>query len=104
MGVPGEILELLTLPVIVGLIAVLVLVPPAAVVMWRQHRHWRKAERTAGQAQYTRDAFQAALETAPEGYFAWFQTPAPDDDDDPTALPVFRESGYSSRRLAGRTR
>ena len=100
MGVPGEILELLTLPVIVGLIAVLVLVPPAAVVMWRQHRHWRKAERTAGQAQYTRAAFQAALETAPEGYFAWFQTPAPDDDDDPTALPVFRESGYSSRRLA----
>ncbi len=97
---PGTLLEFLTPPVMVGVIAVLVLVPPAAIALWRQHQHWRKAERAAGQAGYTRAAFQAALETAPEGYFAWFHTPAADADEDPAALPVFREGGYCSRRLA----
>ncbi len=97
---PGDISEFLTPPVITGLVAVLLLVPPAAIALWRQHRHWRKAERAAGQAQYTRAALQAALETAPEGYFAWFHQPIAEDDEDPAALPVFRDGGYCSRRLA----
>ena len=97
---PGDIFELLTPPVITGLVAVLLLVPPAAVALWRQHRHWRKAERAAGQAQYTRAALQAALETAPEGYFSWFHQPVAEEDEDPAALPVFRDGGYCSRRLA----
>ena len=96
----GDISEYLTPPVITGLVAVLLLVPPAGVALWRQHRHWRKAERAAGQARYTRAALQAALETAPEGYFVWFHKPVAEDDEDPAALPAFRESGYCSRRLA----
>ena len=98
---PGDIFELLTPPVITELVAVLLLVPPAVIALWRQHRHWRKAERAAGrQAQYTRRAIQAALETAPEGYFAWFHQPVAEEDEDPAALPVFRDGGYCSRRLA----
>ena len=92
--------ELLTPPVLTGLAAVLLLVPPAGIALWRQHRHWRKAEHAAGQAQYTRAALQAALETAPQGYFAWFHQPIAEDDEDPAALPAFREGGYCSRRLA----
>ncbi len=97
---PGDIWELLTPPVITGLAAVVLLVPPAALALWRQHRHWQKAERAAGRAEYTRAAVQAALETAPEGYFAWFHQPVADADDDQKALPSFRETGYCSRRLA----
>jgi signal transduction histidine kinase len=92
--------ELLTPPVITGLVAVLLLVPPAVIALWRQHGHWRKAERSASQARYTRTALQAALETAPEGYFAWFHQPAPEEDEEPTPFPAFREGGYCSRRLA----
>lgn len=40
-------MEFLTPPVLTGLIAVLVLVPPAAWALWRQHRHWRRAEKVA---------------------------------------------------------
>ncbi len=97
---PSEIAELLTPAVITGLIAVLLLVPPAGVALWRQHRHWRRAERAAGQAQYTSDAVRAALETAPEGYFAWFHQPGGDDDGDILDLPAFRDGGSCSRRLA----
>ena len=96
----GDISEYLTPPVITGLAAVLLLVPPAGIALWRQHRHWRKAERAAGQAQYTRAALQAALETAPEGYFAWFHQPIAEDDQDRAALPAFRAGGYCSRRMA----
>jgi len=98
--VPSDITELLTPPVITGLVAVLLLVPPAGWALWRQHRHWRRAERAAGRSEYTRVAVQAALETAPEGYFAWFHQPVADEDEDPKSMPVFREAGYCSRRLA----
>jgi len=97
--VPSDFSELLTPPVITGLVAVLLLVPPAGIALWRQHRHWRKAERAAGQARYTHTALQAALETAPEGHFVWFHQPAPDDAD-LIALPAYREGGHCSRRLA----
>src|ERR1700749_628084 len=93
-------MDLLTPPVITGLIAVLILVPPAVWALARQHRHWRHAERAASEATYTRIALQAALETAPEGYFAWFHQPIADDNQDAEALPKFRDGGYSSRRLA----
>jgi len=98
--VPGDLSELLTPPVITGLVAVLLLVPPAGIALWRQHGHWRKAERAAGQARYTHTALQAALETAPEGHFVWFHQPAPDDDAGRVALPTYREGGHCSRRLA----
>ena len=97
---PGDITELLTPPVITGLVAFFVLVPPAGWALWRQHRHWREAERAAIHAAYTRDAVQAALETAPEGYFAWFHQPVAHEDEDPTALPTFKDGGTCSRRLA----
>ena len=93
-------MEFLTPPVLTGLIAVLVLVPPAAWALWRQHRHWRRAEKAANAAAYTRAALQAALETAPEGYFVWFHQPISEDDQDFDALPRFRDTGYGSRRLA----
>lgn len=93
-------MEYLTPPVLTGLIAVLVLVPPAAWVLWRQHRHWRRAEKAASAATYTHTAVQAALETAPEGYFAWYHQPISEDDQDTDALPRFRDQGYGSRRLA----
>ncbi|MEQ9449745.1 MAG: hypothetical protein RLN70_12710, partial [Rhodospirillaceae bacterium] len=98
---PSDISELLTPTVIAGLVAVLVLVPPAVWALWRQHRFWRRAERHADRALYTRDAVQAALETAPEGYFAWFHQPASTGSgEENLALPEFRASGYCSRRLA----
>jgi hypothetical protein len=98
--VPSDIAELLTPPVITGLVAILLLVPPAAIALWRQHRHWSKAEQAAAHAQYTSAAFQAALATAPEGYFAWFHQPLVDGGEYPVALPAFREGGTCSRRLA----
>lgn len=97
---PSDITELLTPSVVTGLIAVLLLVPPAAWALWRQHRYWRRAEREASQALYTRDAVQAALETAPEGYFAWFHQPIAEEDGELAALPEYKAEGYCSRRLA----
>jgi len=97
--VPSGTLEFLT-PLLVGLIAVLVIVPPAAWALLRQHRHWREAEHAASRANYTRTAIQAALETAPEGYFAWFHQPIAGEDQDARALPRFKDGGACSRRLA----
>lgn len=97
---PTGTLEFLTPPVLVGLIAVLVLVPPAAWALLRQHKYWREAEHAASRAQYGRTAIQAALETAPEGYFAWFHQPIAAEEQDARALPRFKETGYCSRRLA----
>ena len=71
----------MTAPVIVGVAAVVLLVPPAAWVLWRQHRHWRRAEDARQYALYTRKSLECALETAPEGYFAWFSIPASSRDD-----------------------
>src|SRR3954469_13355417 len=93
-------MNMLSPPVVAGLIAVLLLVPPAVWALIRQHRHWRQAERAASAAIHTRAALQAALETAPEGYFSWFYTPIAEDALDAEALPTFREGGYGSRRLA----
>src|SRR5690242_1290805 len=93
-------MTMLSPPVVVGLVALVLLVPPAVWALVRQHRHWLRAERAASAAIHTRVALQAALETAPEGYFAWFHTPIAEDALDAEALPTFRESGYSSRRLA----
>ncbi len=97
---PSDISELLTPSVITGLTAVLLLGPLAIWALWRQHRYWRRAEREASQALYTRDAVQAALETAPEGYFAWFHQPIAEEDGETASLPEFRSEGYCSRRLA----
>ncbi|MGE3474349.1 MAG: PAS-domain containing protein [Rhodospirillaceae bacterium] len=97
---PTGTLEFLTPPVLVGLIAVIVLVPPAAFALWRQHKYWREAEHGASRARYGRTAIQAALETAPEGYFAWFHQPIAAEEQDARALPRFKETGYCSRRLA----
>ena len=99
-AVIGNITELLTPPVITGLVAVFLLVPPAVWALLRQHSHWQRAEREASQALYTRDAVQAALETAPEGYFAWFRQSISKDGKDKADLPEFRTEGYCSRRLA----
>ncbi|MGE4062505.1 MAG: PAS-domain containing protein [Rhodospirillaceae bacterium] len=97
---PTGTLDLLTPSVLVGLIAVLVIVPPAVWALWRQHKYWREAELEASRARYGRTAVQAALETAPEGYFAWFHQPIAGEDQEARALPRFRETGYCSRRLA----
>ena len=64
------------LPLIAGLIAVAILVPVVGVVLWRQHQYWKSAERARDGAQRTQDMFAASLDTAPEGYLAWFY-PAP---------------------------
>jgi len=98
--VSGDFADLLTPPVLTGLAAFFVLVPPAAWALWRQHHHWRKAERAAARAAYSHTAVQAALETAPEGYYAWFHQPAAAEDDARATVPVFRENGICSRRLA----
>src|SRR5207237_721598 len=71
----------------------------------RQHKHWRRAERARDSASYARAAFEAALETAPEGYFAWFAVPSDASDDGlPSAwrrTPAGGASvGVCSRRLA----
>lgn len=60
------------LPLITGLIAVAVLVPAVAAILWRQHQHWKLAERVRDDALRTRETFSTALDTAPEGYIAWF--------------------------------
>jgi len=60
------------LPLIVGLIAAAVLVPAVGAVLWRQYRHWKHAEVVRDDALRTQDIFAAALDTAPEGYVAWF--------------------------------
>jgi PAS domain-containing protein len=59
------------LPLIAGLIAIIVLVPTVAMVLWRQFKHWKRAEVVRDAALRNRDTFAAALDTAPEGYFAW---------------------------------
>ncbi len=97
---PSTAMDFLTPPVLTGLIAIALIVPPAAWALWRQHRHWRQAEYAASEARYTHRALQAALETAPEGYFVWFHQPIADESQAPEALPRFRDSGYCSRRLA----
>ncbi|MBL8644738.1 MAG: PAS-domain containing protein [Rhodospirillaceae bacterium] len=60
------------LPLIAGLIAIIVLVPTVAMVLWRQFQHWKRAENARDAALRNRDTFAAALDTAPEGYIAWF--------------------------------
>ena len=93
-------MTMLSPAIVVGIAAIVLLVPPAVWALIRQHRHWLRAERAASTAIHTRTALQAALETAPEGYFAWFHTPIVEDSLDAEAVPTFREGGYSSRRLA----
>jgi len=69
------------LPLIAGLIATVVLAASATAVIWRQHRHWRRAETAREDAERTREAFAAALDGAPDGYIGWFHPrggPAPD--------------------------
>lgn len=97
---PIGTMDFLTPAVVAGLVAVVVIVPPAAWALFRQHKHWREAEYAASRARYSADAVQAALETAPEGYFAWFHQPIVTDDQDARTLPRFKEGGVCSRRLA----
>ena len=101
---------MLAAPWVVGLIAVVVLVPPAAWLLWRQHGYWRRAEDARRHALYARKSLECALETAPEGYFAWFSVPATaqrDIDGADDDLPLsWRRNGehrtveVCSRRLA----
>jgi PAS domain-containing protein len=80
------------LPLIAGLIALAVLAPTIGAVLWRQHRHWKRAEEARDGALRTQDTLAAALDTAPEGYIAWFH---PDEGDPETAIKE-----QCSRRLA----
>ncbi|TAL01769.1 MAG: PAS domain-containing sensor histidine kinase [Rhodospirillaceae bacterium] len=108
----GQAGILLTAPWIMGIVAVVVIVPPAAWLLWRQHGHWRRAEDARNHALYVRKSLECALETAPEGYFAWFSVPAstkPDSiaDGADDGLPApWRRNGEKrtvevcSRRLA----
>jgi len=77
------------LPLIAGLIAIAVLVPTVAAVLLRQHQHWKRAELARDAADRTRETFAAALDTAPDGYMAWFYNPLGE-----------REEAECSRRLA----
>jgi len=81
------------LPLIAGLIAVAVLVPTIGAVLWRQHRHWKRAEDARDEALRTQATFAAALDTAPEGYIAWLYS-----DEDASGTPLAAEQ--CSRRLA----
>jgi signal transduction histidine kinase len=76
---------LLTVPGVAGAAALAILGIPAIVLLIRQHRYWRRAEDSRDRAFYARAALEAALETAPEGYFAWFAVPDGSQDD---ALPL----------------
>ncbi|MDX2144119.1 MAG: PAS-domain containing protein [Rhodospirillaceae bacterium] len=60
------------LPIIVGLLGAAIVIPAVAAVLWRQYRHWRAAETAREAAEKDRERYAAALDTAPEGYIAWF--------------------------------
>ncbi|MDX2222005.1 MAG: PAS-domain containing protein [Rhodospirillaceae bacterium] len=81
-------------PVLVGLLAALMLIPPAAAIFWRQHRHWRRAEREREASERAAAGLRAALETAPDGHFIWFHDPGAADPGAETT------GGACSRRLA----
>ncbi|MBL8629902.1 MAG: PAS-domain containing protein, partial [Rhodospirillaceae bacterium] len=72
----------INLPLIAGLIAIIVLVPTVAMVLWRQFQHWKRAENVRDAALRNRDTFAAALDTAPEGYMAWFYKRGSDEADE----------------------
>ncbi|MCB2106486.1 MAG: hypothetical protein KDE14_02240, partial [Rhodobacteraceae bacterium] len=88
-------IEDLSLPVLVGLAAAALLIPPAAWLVWRQHRHWRAAERAQQDAEREARTVRAALETAPEGYFAWIYR-----RDAAGTVAMADAVGECSRRLA----
>jgi hypothetical protein len=107
--VRGDISELLTPPVITGLVADLLLVPPAAIPLLSQHGHWRKAEQAAParRPRYTHTKpLQAALERVPEGHFVWFHQRRPSvmkTMSPPKALtPLLPVSFLSAARPAAR--
>lgn len=60
-------------PLIAGLIAIAVLVPTVTAVLWRQYQHWKRAEIERDGALRAQETLAAALDTAPEGYIAWFR-------------------------------
>ncbi len=64
---------------------VFLLIPLIGVLVW-QHWGWRRTERQLDDSEQRAAAFTAALDAAPDGYFAWL-----DDEDAP---------GMCSRRLA----
>ena len=76
-----EAVQLATVPWFFGTIASALIVPPAAWLLWRQHRYWRRAEEARGHVLYALKALESTLETAPEGYFVWFSVPAADGSD-----------------------
>ncbi len=100
----SQAVDLLTAPWIAGAAAIIILGVPALWLLVRQHRHWRRAELSKDCAYYARSALESALETAPEGYFAWFVIPEVAIDD--ALPPAWRRSadeataGVCSRRLA----
>ncbi len=69
------------LPLIAGLIAVALIVPAVAAVLWRQYSHWKRAEVARDRAIQTQVMFASALDTAPEGYVVWFYQGAGEPQD-----------------------
>ena len=99
----SQAVDLLTAPWVAIALTVALLGLPGLWLLFRQHKHWRRAEQARDSAGYARAALEAALETAPEGYFAWFTRPANASDD---GLPAAWRGGGTeaigvcSRRLA----
>ena len=99
----SQAVDLLTAPWVAIALAVALLGLPGLWLLFRQHKHWRRAEQARDSASYARAALEAALETAPEGYFAWFARPANASDE---GLPAAWRGGGTaaigvcSRRLA----
>src|SRR4051812_34566709 len=99
----SQAVDLLTVPWVAVALALVLLGLPALWLVIRQHKHWRRAEQARDNAGYARAALESALETAPEGYFAWFARPASASDE---GLPAtwrgngVEAIGICSRRLA----
>ncbi len=68
--------------------AVLLIVMPAAAVLFWQHRRWRQAEQLLAGSEEQYAAVEAALNASPDGFYAWMG----DDSEE--------DQGVCSRRLA----
>ena len=90
------------LPLIAGLIAVALIVPAVAAVLWRQYSHWKRAEVARDRAIKTQVMFASALDTAPEGYVVWFYQGAGEPQDSAPAEQCSRRLAVLLDLLRGR--